>query len=979
VSEPAVETSLRDVALDLQRRAAGRRPAIFEPRDWLRRMIEQSLDDDQVRTALFRFVDVLPSLRGAREVGDHLEQYFANVDHALGGLTLLAHTLHASWLVAPIVRKNVTVLARRFIAPNDPDSLREALEAIRAAPAAFTIDLVGEAIVSEAEAVAMLGRYEALLADLAALTESWAEVARLDRDDRGPLPRVDVSVKLSSLYARFDPLDPETEQVVAKRLRRLLRQAARLGAAITIDMEQHEFKDTTLAIARVVLGEEEFRATPRVAIAMQAYLRETEDDLEALLEWARTNRRRIGVRLVKGAYWDSEVAWAAQKGWPVPVFTEKPETDLAYERLSRRLLDSHDAADAAFGSHNLRSIAHAIAYARKLGLPAGAYEVQMLQGMAEPLRHALVERGERVRVYLPVGELIPGMAYLIRRLLENTSNVSFLRETYADAQDLDRQTRRPAPLAPSRREASSPGSFRHEPPRDFSREQTREAFGRALDAAHASGSARHPLWVAGEAVWQGVPFESRNPADPEEVICTVPTADRALVERAVAGAAEAFVGWSRTSIAARSEALLRAADEIRRRRDELAAQIVLEVGKGWRDADAEVCEAVDYLEYYTRQIERIGASHTTEWLPGEQNELHYEPLGVVAVIAPWNFPLAIALGMTSAALAAGNTIVLKPAEQSPGIGAELHGILRRAGVPAHAVALLQGAGEVGAALAAHDSVRAVAFTGSRAVGRELLRSAAASPTRDGSLKRVICEMGGKNAFVIDDDADADEAIGAILESAFGYQGQKCSAASRLIVVGDAGRSLVRRVVEAARTLRVGPPEDPRNAVGPLIDREAQQRVLAAIDRAAHDGELLLGPAGRALPDRGYFVSPVIAVGLDTSHPLAQEEIFGPLLCVFEVGSFEEAVAMANANPYGLTGGVFSRSPANLEYARRELRVGNLYLNRGTTGAVVGRQPFGGLKSSGAGWKAGGPDYVKQFLESRTITENALRHGFAPET
>ena len=221
MSEPAVETSLREVALDLQRRAAGRRPAIFEPRDWLRRMIEQSLDDDQVRTALFRFVDVLPSLRGAREVGDHLEQYFANVDHALGGLTLLAHTLHASWLVAPIVRKNVTVLARRFIAPNDPDSLREALEAIRAAPAAFTIDLVGEAIVSEAEAVAMLGRYEALLADLAAMTESWAEVARLDRDDRGPLPRVDVSVKLSSLYARFDPLDPDTEQVVAKRLRRL--------------------------------------------------------------------------------------------------------------------------------------------------------------------------------------------------------------------------------------------------------------------------------------------------------------------------------------------------------------------------------------------------------------------------------------------------------------------------------------------------------------------------------------------------------------------------------------------------------------------------------------------------------------------------------------------------------------------------------------------------------------------------------------
>jgi len=243
---------------------------------------------------------------------------------------------------------------------------------------------------------------------------------------------------------------------------------------------------------------------------------------------------------------------------------------------------------------------------------------------------------------------------------------------------------------------------------------------------------------------------------------------------------------------------------------------------------------------------------------------------------------------------------------------------------------------------------------------------------------VICEMGGKNAIVVDDDADADEAVVAILESAFGYQGQKCSAASRLIVVGDAGRALVGRVVEAARTLRVGPPEDPRNAIGPLIDHEARERVLEAVDRSGRDGQLLLGPAGRVLPDRGHFVAPVIATGLDPSHPLAQEEIFGPLLCVFEVGSFEEAVEIANATPYGLTGGVFSRSPAHLEYARRELRVGNLYLNRGTTGAVVGRQPFGGLKSSGAGWKAGGPDYVRQFLESRTITENTLRHGFVPE-
>jgi RHH-type proline utilization regulon transcriptional repressor/proline dehydrogenase/delta 1-pyrroline-5-carboxylate dehydrogenase len=978
VSEPPLETALREVAFDLQRLAAGRRPAIFEPRDWLRRMIEQSLDDEDVRTALFRFVDVLPSLRGARDVGEHLEQYFATVDHALGGLTLLAHTLHAGWLVAPIVRRNVTALARRFIAPNDARALGEVLESLRAEPAAFTLDLVGEATVSQAEAVRMLGRYEALVTDLSASTAGWPEVPSIDRDDRGRLPRVDVSVKLSSLYARFDPLDPETERVVGKRLRRLLREAARVGAAITVDMEQYAFKDVTLAIARAVLGEKEFRDAPRTMIAMQAYLRDTEHDLEALLDWARRNRRRIGVRLVKGAYWDSEIAWAAQRGWHPPVFTEKAETDLAYERLSRRLLESHDVADAAFGSHNLRSIAHAIACARTLDLPASAYEIQMLHGMAEPIRHALIERGERVRVYLPVGDLIPGMAYLIRRLLENTSNVSFLRETYADEQDLDRLTRPPVVAAPRRPEARPPAAFPNEPPRDFSREEVREGFGRAFDGAHAAAGGVHALRVAGDSVTIGERLESRNPADPDEVIGTVPVADVARVDQAVAGAAEAFARWRTTSIAERISALSRAASEIRRRRDELAAAIVLEVGKGWRDADAEVCEAVDYLEYYARQIERIGVSHVTESLPGERNELRYEPLGVVAVIAPWNFPLAIALGMVSAALVAGNAVVLKPAEQSPVIGAELHRVLSRAGIPNDAFALLQGGGEVGGALVKHGLVSAVAFTGSRAVGLEILRTAAAAPAEDGSLKRAICEMGGKNAIIVDDDADQDEAVAAILESAFGYQGQKCSAASRLIVVGDAGRALVGRVVDAARTLRVGPPEDPRNAIGPLIDAEARTRVLAAIRRAAQDGELLLGPDGRAVPDRGHFVAPVIASGLDPSHPLAQEEIFGPLLCVLWAKSFEEAIALANSTPYGLTSGVFSRSPAHLEHARRELRVGNLYLNRATTGAIVGRQPFGGLKSSGVGWKAGGPDYVQQFLESRTIAENTLRHGFAPE-
>ena len=981
LAESDPELSIREIARELHRQASGRRPAFFEPRDWLRRMIDQSLGDASLRAALFRFVDVLPSLHSARDVGHHLEEYFSRVDHALGGLTLLAQTLHAGWMLAPLVRHNVTSLARRFIAEESGPALLAVLDELRAEPAAFTLDVVGEATVSEAEAHVMLERYERLLREVSALLASHPENAEIDRDPRGTLSRVHLSVKLSSLYARFDPLDPETERLTAERLRRLFREAARLGAAITVDMEHHQLKDTTLSIVRTILDEDEFHETPVAGLVLQAYLPETESDLRALLDWARARQRRIGLRLVKGAYWDSEIAWAKQKGWPVPVFVEKAATDSAFERLARLLLESTDVVDAAFGSHNLRSLASVLAAARALGLPPRAYEIQMLYGMAEPLRRALVERGERVRVYVPVGDLIPGMAYLIRRLLENTSNVSFLRQSYGEGQDLETLL---APPAPSlvRRTGTPPGSeFRNEPPLDFSVEKNRERIAAGLDTVQSQLGERYSLWLgqASDGVGELV---SRNPARPAEVIGSVALADEQSVDEAVVLACEAFASWGREPVEKRVAVLLRAAATMRRRREELAAWLILEVGKGWRDADAEVCEAIDTLEYYGREIRRIGETRPTQTLPGEANELCYEPLGVTAVIAPWNFPLAIATGMTAAALVAGNTVVLKPAEQSPVIGARLHAILREAGLPAAACALVQGGGKVGAALVRHPEVRAIAFTGSRAVGLEILRVAAESPTSDHALKRVVCEMGGKNAIVVDEDADRDEAVLAIVESAFGYQGQKCSAASRLIIVGDAFEPVARRVAEAARTLRVGPPDDPRNALGPLIDEEAFQRVTEAIERGRREGrvaferKVLKRPADAAT--LGYFVGPAIVADLAFDHPLAQEEIFGPVLCVFYARSFDEAIELANATPYGLTGGVFSRSPANLEIARREFRVGNLYLNRGITGAVVGRQPFGGLKLSGAGWKAGGPDYLQQFLESRVISENTLRHGFVPE-
>jgi RHH-type proline utilization regulon transcriptional repressor/proline dehydrogenase/delta 1-pyrroline-5-carboxylate dehydrogenase len=345
------------------------------------------------------------------------------------------------------------------------------------------------------------------------------------------------------------------------------------------------------------------------------------------------------------------------------------------------------------------------------------------------------------------------------------------------------------------------------------------------------------------------------------------------------------------------------------------------------------------------------------------------------VIAPWNFPLAILTGMTAAALVAGNCVIVKPAEQSPVMAALLLDILREAGLPTDCCHLLQGGGELGAYLVRHPAIHLIAFTGSREVGLEILREAYAHQPGQTHVKRVVCEMGGKNAIIVDGDADLDEAVTQIIDSAFGYQGQKCSAASRLIIVEEVHNRLLGRLVEAVKSLRIGPPKDPRNFMGPVIDAAAHAKITGYIDLGKREGNCVVEL--EAPTEEGYYIGPVIFTAIGPQHRMAQEEIFGPVLSVMKARDFEEALALANRSSYALTGGLFSRSPGNIEKAKRDFRVGNLYINRGITGAIVGRQPFGGLKLSGIGSKAGGPDYLLQFLEPRTISENTLRHGFVP--
>jgi RHH-type proline utilization regulon transcriptional repressor/proline dehydrogenase/delta 1-pyrroline-5-carboxylate dehydrogenase len=460
------------------------------------------------------------------------------------------------------------------------------------------------------------------------------------------------------------------------------------------------------------------------------------------------------------------------------------------------------------------------------------------------------------------------------------------------------------------------------------------------------------------------------------VVSTSASAGVAEADAAVAACLSGWERWRRAPARERAGVAFQAAAVLRGRRDELAALCVFEAGKPWADADADVCEAIDFCEYYGRQALRLDRGGPLESPPGETNALTYQGRGVAAVIGPWNFPLAIPTGMTVAALVAGNAVVLKPAEQTPATAAALVEALIAAGLPPSVLAFLPGRGEVvGERLVSHPDVAMVAFTGSKDVGLAINRTAATTAPGQRQVKRVVAEMGGKNAMVIDADADLDQAVPAVVSSAFDFAGQKCSACSRVVTVDAIHDRLVERLVGAAKVLDIGHPRHPATVVGPLIDADALTRVRGYVERASREGRVVLG--GRELPERGWFVGPTVVDDVAPEASLAREEVFGPVLAVLRAPSFDEAVAIANQTDYALTAGVFSRSPAHIAMATAELRAGNVYVNRGITGAVPGRQAFGGYGMSGVGSKAGGPDYLLQFSEPRVITENTVRQGFAP--
>ncbi len=471
-------------------------------------------------------------------------------------------------------------------------------------------------------------------------------------------------------------------------------------------------------------------------------------------------------------------------------------------------------------------------------------------------------------------------------------------------------------------------------------------------------------------------FESTDPGAPDRLVALAACSGEEEARAAVGVAAEAFPGWRDRTPEERAEVLVGAASLLRERRLELAALQVRECAKPWAEADSDVCEAIDFIEYYAREAIRLAEGPPLVQAPGERNEMRYAPRGVAAVVAPWNFPLAIPTGMAVAALAAGNTVILKPAEQSPASGLVLVEALLEAGVPAGAVGLLPGYGEVGAALVRDPGVHVIAFTGSSAVGLEIVHTAAETPEGQTHVKRVVAEMGGKNCVIVDADADLDEAVPAIVRSAFDYAGQKCSACARVLAHEAVIESLLERIGGAVAVLEVGQAESFGTDVPPVIEREARDRVARYAEMAASEGRIVT--RGEAGPDHGWFCSPTVATDLPPESAVLRDEIFGPVLSVESVPSVTAASDVVEALPFALTGGLFSRDPAVVREVTARSPVGNLYVNRHITGAMVGRQPFGGNRRSGVGSKAGGPDYLLQFMEPHVISENTMRHGLVVE-
>lgn len=969
------EQKIMNLGLEMLESSKKHQAGLLSSGFWSDKLMQWTMKDPEFKVQLFRFVDCFPTLKTPIEVHDHLTDYLSQPNVTLP--PMLGTGLKGGGLfkgaMSGIVTNRIEQMGHNFIAGTDAISALPKLRKKWDSKIGFSVDLLGEACLSDFEAEEYLEKYMDLVKKLPENVNSWPNQKIIDCDHLGGIPRVNVSIKISSLSARLDPIDfKRSAEIALNSIRPLLLTAKELGVLVNFDMESNDLKELTFEIFKNACEEIDFHA----GLAVQAYLRSGVKDANELVEWSRSIGRQVTIRLVKGAYWDYETIHAENENWPIPVWSNKSDSDLCFEKMSRIFLEGtprnsvEGGTKLALGSHNLRSIASALIDCQELDLPENALELQMLYGMADPLKTMAVNRNLRVREYVPVGEMIPGMAYLVRRLLENTSNESWLLGGMSENTDPLQLFKKPIQTS----KENDPGLIRIN-----------------------DGSSRHKLSKTIDALKNDIPFISeplrdfsdrsqRESFSNEIKNTTLPSiinseSSFGEAESAVSRAKSYFPTWQNVEPLERSNILLKAANIMRERRDKLSSILILESGKTWREADADVCEAIDFCEYYAKESYQLFQYDRLGKFIGELNQQFYEPCGVAVIISPWNFPLAICCGMSVAALVTGNTVIVKPAEQTPIIANEFVNIMHEAGAPKNAIQYIPGPGElIGAQLVRDPRVSIIAFTGSRDVGLNIIEAAGQTNKEQDGVKKVICEMGGKNSIIIDTSADLDEAVMGVRASAFNFQGQKCSACSVAIAVGNTYEPFLKRLVHSTNSLVIGDPRDSGTDIGPVIDLEAAKKINDYIDIGKQNYKCELSmdiPEGLSESVGKPFIGPTIFSNLSINEEIATDEIFGPVLSVLHATNFEEAIKWANVSKFKLTGGVYSRKPSNLNLARKNFKVGNLYLNRSITGALVGRQPFGGFGMSGIGSKAGGKDYLLQFVNPRVITENTMRRGFAP--
>lgn len=984
--EDRVEARTREIGEGLFDRLKTRAPSIFHTRWWEDRLISWAAEDEAVKVQLLRLIDVLPALRDHTAIAEHLEEYYEQVREHLPlaarvGLDLSTSNSILSRALAYNTRTNAARMARRFVAGNQPTEVLQSARQLRRQGQSAGFQTVAGPTLSEADADRYQQSCLKLIESCSDAVEEWPANSILDNNHTGPIPRLHVSVRLSRLDARFSPVDFEgSRKRVLKRLKPILQAAGDHHAFVQFEAERQPHKTLAGEIIRELMSGKAFRSFCDVGLTVETSSLQCEAELKGILAWVKKRKAPLSVVLTHGRFQDSERRRVQSRAQKDDVCGTADEADTAFESQCRFLMKNAEWLHPILAARSIRGVAHALAWADEYDVPEAATEIQLMFGAEDRLAQLLTESGRRVRMLCPVGPDLITLSRLARHQLENRHDATYLQSTISESTSVETLLMKPGSQPDDESVDLEIESFVHEPRTDFSVAEHREAMTQALVDVKEEFGQTYPLVIDGKSSESRSTVSSRNPSATKEIVGHVAAASADQAADAVEGAKRTFTQWAASETSNRCEYVELIAAEIRERRFELAAWVCLEVGMTWEDADAEVATAIDYCMFYASQMRQLDVPQEYD-LSGEENRYSYRPCGVAVVIGSWRSPLASLTGSLAAAIVTGNTVVLKPAEQASVIAAQLMSVVRNAGVPDGVVNFLPGIGEdICPELVGSPDVQLICFNGNYESGTEINRLAAETDHRQSSIRRVIAELGGNNAIIVDKDADLDDAVPDILSCAFGFAGQKAASCSRVIVLESIADELIERLADAAGSLQIGGADDPATQIGPVIDDDAAKAMNQLVKSADGDAEeevVFSGKLGKAAKE-GSYTSPAIITGIDPESNFAQEEVNGPLLSVIRVRNLDDAFAAANATRFALSGGVYSRSPSTLKRARVEFQVGNLSLNRKMTDSMVQRQPFGGYRMSGTGASTGGPDYLLHFLIPVNVSENTTRRGIEPK-